>query len=357
MTSELHGALIGAGRVSEYHLRAWEQVSQASIVAIADLDHDAAIRRGNEFHISLENIYTSFENLLQQNPDLDFVDIATPPATHPVLVKLAAENGLNVLCQKPFAYSLKDAREMSNKCKQAGVLLSVNENWRWRAWYRGLKNLLVSGEIGKPSYAKFFIHSDYWLKADRSALPYRNHGVLMEWGIHHLDLMRFLFGEVESVYSRVQNVFQNLSPFEQKALVVLNFKSGLLAYLDISSASFAPYAYVNRNGPMVEDVRIEGDQGAFLLQPDPEQGDLMRVVTQTKDEIHPAYDSSPLDAYQASYTAAHQHFVDCLLSGELPETYAEDNLETLAVTLAAYHAAEINQVVRIDEFKKRMLNA
>jgi predicted dehydrogenase len=338
-------------------LKAWEQVSQASIVAIADLDHEAALQRGSEFHILPENIYASFEQLLQEYPDLDFVDIATPPNSHTALVKIAAENGLNVLCQKPFAYSLKDAHEMIAICEQTGVLLSINENWRWRTWYRDLKTLLASGEIGKPSYAKFFIHSDYWLRADRNVLPYRNHGVFMEWGIHHIDLMRFLFGEVESVYGRMQNIFQNLSPFEQKALVMLNFESGMMAYLDMSSASYAPYAYVNRNGPMVEDVRIEGDRGAFLLQPDSGDGDLKRLVTQTRDEIRPAYDGAPFDVYQASYTAAHQHFVDCLLSGKLPETHAGDNLETLAVTLAAYHAAETNRVTRIEDFKKRMLNA
>jgi len=268
------------------------------------------------------------------------------------LVTLAAGQGLQITCQKPFTYTLGEAQQMIDICDAAGVVLNIHENWRWRTWYRELKERLDSGEIGVPNYARIFVHSDYWLRTDLEAKPYRNHGILMEWGIHHLDLLRYLFGEVESVYGRTKNVHSDLTEFDQKTLVILNFETGLTGYLDLSTASYAPYASVNRHGPMVEDLRIEGDQGSIVLMPETERGDQMRVVTRSKDQRRPAYTGEPLTVYQDSYTAAHQHFVDCLLSGEMPETHARDNLETLAVTLAAYHSSEINQVVKLDEFKR-----
>jgi predicted dehydrogenase len=81
--------------------------------------------------------------------------------------------------------------------------------------------------------------------------------------------------------------------------------------------------------------------------PDPEKGDLIRLTTAAGTWERPAYDCEPLEAYQRSYVAAQSHFVECLSSGRTPETVGEDNLNTLATTLAAYHSAELGQVVDV----------
>ncbi|MBU0512350.1 MAG: Gfo/Idh/MocA family oxidoreductase [Chloroflexi bacterium] len=351
--SQLHGALIGAGAVTVYHLKAWEQISQASIVAIADPDLDAAYARGDEFGIPRQHIYPSFEALLESERELDFVDIATLPDTHLELVKLVAERKLHITCQKPFAYSLREARQMIAICERAGILFNIHENWRWRRWYREIKKMLDAGEIGLPVYAKFFIHTDYWVNPERrTGLRKKAHGTLMEWGIHHIDLMRYLFGEAESVYARMRSAPGDNLVIDRRALAVLNFRSGVTAYLDMSSASFSVWGNVNRDGPMVEDARIEGASGTILLIPDPERGDLLRIVTAADSSERPVYSGTPQSVYQASYTAAHQHFIDCLLSGEMTETGAQDNLETLAVTLAAYHSSKKDQVVTIEDYKR-----
>jgi predicted dehydrogenase len=213
--------------------------------------------------------------------------------------------------------------------------------------------MLDAGIIGLPMYARFFIHTDYWVNPNRgTGLRKKAHGTLMEWGIHHIDLMRYLFGEVESVYARLRSASNDNPTIDRRALVVLNFYSGVTAYLDMSSASYSVWGNVNRDGPMVEDARIEGDKGTILLVPDPEHGDLLRIVTEADSNERPVYSGTPQSAYQASYTAAHQHFIDCLLSSEMPETQAQDNLETLAVTLAAYHSSKNNQVMKIDDYKR-----
>ena len=350
---QLRGALVGAGRVSYFHMMAWEQISQASIIAIADPDREAAIQRGEQFGIPYQHIYASFEDLLAEEIDLDFVDLATSPNTHLNLVKLAAQNDLHITCQKPFAYNLKEAEQMIDVCDQARVIFNINENWRWRTWYREIKEILDDGVIGRPHYAKFAIYSDFWVNSDRiTTVKKRGHGILMEWGIHYIDLMRYLFGEVESVYGRMHKVIDNFD-FEQRALVVNIFKSGLTAYLDLSSVSYSPWAKVGRDGPMVEDARIEGDQGSIVLFPDPEHGDQVKIFTPTKKIKRPAYTGTPLSVYQASFTAAQGHFIGCLLSGETPESHAKDNYETLAITLAAYRSAEIGQLINIDEFKNK----
>ena len=75
----------------------------------------------------------------------------TRPAMHLPLVRLAAEKGIAVLCQKPMAETWSEALEIAAVARRAGVRLMMNENWRWQPWYRRIRELLTQGAIGRPS--------------------------------------------------------------------------------------------------------------------------------------------------------------------------------------------------------------
>ena len=90
-------------------------------------------------------------------------------------------------------------------------------------------------------------------------------------------------------------------------------------------------------------MTLEGDAGTIHLLPD--EDDLLQITTKSGTQRRPAFDVTPEEAYQASYTAAQRHFVECLREGRSPETEANDNLKTLAATFAAYESAAKNQVI------------
>ncbi len=352
----LKGALIGAGDVTEFHLYAWQQIPQAEIVAIADPNLEIAQSRAQQFNISRTT--AGLAELLQTEPDLDFIDIAAPPEAHLELVKVAAEHDLHINCQKPFAPSLAEAREMIRVCREANVLLNINENWRWRPWHRRLRHLLAGGKIGQPVYARIFSHSPFMvpdtrynqrrLKSDHR-FRYWQRVLFYDWGTHYVDILRFLFGEPVTVYARMDRLNPNIGG-DDRALVVLSFER-LTAVLDFSWSSFAPWGYPNRTGPIVEDLRIEGDAGTLALNP---HNDSVCLTTATEEWEQPAYDDpDAFDAYRRSYIDAQGHFIDCLLHNRLPETHAADNYKTLAITLATYESAEKNQVVNIADFEQQ----
>jgi len=350
----LRGALIGAGAVTSFHMQAWEKIPRAEIVAIADPDPKNARLRAAEFSIQNTHVYASLNDLIAGEGRLDFVDIAAPPETHLALVGTAAAHGIHILCQKPFAPSLSQARQMIQICEHASVLLSVNENWRWRSWYRKLRQMIHDEAIGRAVYARLFAHNSYWLPGRTSPghrFLYWPRVLLYDMGVHYADIFRFLFGEADSVYARLARLNANLQG-DDRAVAVINFAE-LTAILDLSWSSYAPWGHHNRHGPCVDGLRIEGDQGTLELITDPQRGDLIRLTTAEGVQDQPAYQGDPFDAYKNSYTAAQAHFIDCLLSGKTPETSGRDNLETLAIVLAAYHSAEKNQVVRLSEFKQR----
>ena len=345
------GALVGAGNVSVNHLLAWQKIPQAKILAIADPDLVNAHDRGAEFGISDSRVYPSLEALLAHETELDFVDITAPPDSHLPLVETAAARGLHVLCQKPFAPSLKEARQMIAICEEAGVLLDINENWRWRPWYRQIRQILHSGKIGQPIYARIFGHNSSWLP-DRIRPGNRFYTwprvILYDFGLHYIDVLRFLFGQPQRVYARLAGLNKKLMG-EDRAIVMLEYER-LTAIVDLSWSSFSPWGHPNRTKNLVEDLRIEGERGTIELVPNPERGDLIRLTDVSGKGEKNLYDDNPFDLYIGSYVSAQSHFIRCLRDGKTPETVASDNINSLGVMLAAYQAAETGQVVDIARF-------
>ena len=342
----LRGALLGCGHVSPFHLKAWSLIPEAEIVALANRTFEKAEARALEFEIPLNHVYRDYRELLD-NVELDFVDIATAPHIHRQQVEAAAQHGLNIICQKPFAPTLADAKAMIDICKQANVLFSINENWRWRGWYREIKKLLDQGSIGQPRYIRMARHYSATLSLPDGSLPivFKNQPymqqmeklIVYEWGVHLIDVLRFFFGEVNSVYAR----FEKVSPIcqgEDRAVIVLDV-GGVTCLIDISWATVPGDQRLSQ----LEQVVIEGDNGTIELLP--HQGDLMRLATLETEWEKPAFHCTPGEAYQASYNAAQRHFAECLMQGLKPETEASDNYKTMAAALAVYDSAASNQVV------------
>jgi predicted dehydrogenase len=349
----LRGAMLGTGSISIHHMRAWRIIPGVKIVALANRTREKAVSMGREFGVDDAHIYADYRELLDRET-LDFVDVATAPAIHREQILAAAAHGVHVLCQKPFATSLGEAREMIAACDQAGVRCIVHENWRWRRWFRELKQTLNQGTIGTPRYARFQMHSDAVLPPPDGRLPHllatqtymakMPHLILYEWGVHLIDVMRFLFGDVQSVYARMSRV----SPVvrgEDMATLMLAFESGLTGIVDISWGSCSPRASDLPRGSL-EPFVVEGDKGTVEM--DPQRDDSILITTACGTESHPAHPSlTRAEAYQESYFNTFSHVLHCLRSGEPAETEAPDNLKTLEVAFASYESAEHGQVVKL----------
>lgn len=345
----LRGALFGCGHISVYHLRAWEQIKGVKIVALANRTKHKAEERAREFGIPMEHVYSDHSELLM-NEQIDFVDIATAPDIHRTQVQDAAEHKVHVLCQKPFAPTIEDAQAMIDKCDKAGVLFAINDNWRWRSWYRDLKRFVNQGMVGYPRYMRIVRHNNLALPLDDGSLPsiFINQSYMLtmdklivyEWGIHLIDVLRFMFGEVKNVYARMDYV-SPVCAGEDRAIITLEVGT-VQCLIDISWASVIG----EKRASQLEQVTLEGNTGTIELLP--EMGDIIRISNKTGTYQQPAFVCSPEEAYQASYTAAQSHFTECLREGKTPETEAKDNLKTLKATLAAYESAKKNQVILLE---------
>jgi predicted dehydrogenase len=332
--------MIGAGAWSERQINAWAGVENAKIVALCDRHperRDPIVAR-----FGIPQAFDDFETMLDV-ADLDFVDICTRPYSHAALARLAAERGLTVLCQKPFCESLAEAREVIAFCDRAGVRLMINENFRWQAWHRKVKELLDAGELGKPFFAK--IH-----RRLRVSLPEFDHRqaymqemprwAVYEVGVHYLDVFRFLFGDPDTIYCRLHHI----SPYvkgEDVQIIAVGYRD--LTCLVNQSFASVPVPGIDRPEPcpdawnIAHGLQIDGTQGTLVLRPN-------RTLHLYTDTEHREW-LFPEDTFAQSRAAAQQHFVNCLESGAPFETDGPETLKTMRLVYACYLSADEGRVV------------
>jgi predicted dehydrogenase len=154
--------------------------------------------------------------------------------------------GRPVLCQKPLAITLDDARAIVDLYAQRQVRLMVNENWRWRAWFQEIRRQVQQGAVGEPFYARLSIrspaavptpeHPETFLIPRQPRLKAMPQLIILEFLVHHIDTMRFLFGEVDSVYVQTRCPAKTVVG-ETVVTMVLN-QGPVLGVLDTSWASY-----------------------------------------------------------------------------------------------------------------------
>lgn len=181
----LRGALIGCGFFAINHLHGWRDARGAEIVAICDRSPERLRLAGEQFGIAAR--YSDAAEMLAREA-LDFVDIATTAPTHRALAELAASHGLAVICQKPFAPTLADAKAIVASCDKAGVPLMVHENFRWQSPMQKVKAVLEAGEIGEVFWGRVSFRSAYDVFSGQPYLAEGDRFIVEDLGIHALDI-------------------------------------------------------------------------------------------------------------------------------------------------------------------------
>jgi predicted dehydrogenase len=332
----LRAALIGCGHISVRHLPAWQASPDAELVAVCDLDLTRAQERAREFGIP--KAYDDIEAMLDAER-LDCVDIATHDVTHTELVSLAARKGLHVLCQKPLAPTVAEARAMVELAAKAGVRFMVMEMWRHLKPVRDMKRYLDQGIIG-PAYALRLLAPPRVLRRTRpidDEQPYlADLPKLMVYDtyIHHIDGIRYLLGDVTSVYARMSRTNPAIVG-EDRLFLLMGHASGATSSIDASWV-----VPVERPTKLhLGDFLIEGVDGALHL--DPYDAEL-RHVTTAGTTVLERYGSSSIGGAgpmgQGAFNSCIGDFAAAVRHGRPFESSAEDNLKTLAIALASYES-------------------
>jgi predicted dehydrogenase len=338
---KLKGVGIGAGYFAGYQYRAWKRIPEVEITAMCNRDKTKADPILSECGISKH--YNCYQEMLDIEKPY-FVDIITPPSTHPEMCREAADRGINIICQKPLAVTFEEANQIVSYCSKKGVRFMVHENWRFQPWYREIKKLIDTGTIGRVHYIYFRSRmGDGW--GENAYIPrqpyFREYPRLLvfENGIHFIDTFRYLKGEIRSVYAK----FRKLNPVikgEDFAVVTFEFDDGSLAVWDANR--FNQPNYTNPRYTFGE-MLIEGDDGSIRLYSD---GSLTIQKLGNNEEKH-FYLHHKIDFSGDCVYTTQRHFIDKLISGDEFETNGTDYLKSLAIQESVYRSAAHNSVINI----------
>ena len=194
--------IIGAGFARTTQIPAFKAVKDARVIAIASARREHAEEVAREFDIP--HVEADWRELIARD-DVDLVSIVTPVVTHCEMTLAALERGKAVLCEKPMAIDADEAKRMTERAREAGVLALIDHELRFLPGRMKLRELLAEGEIGNVRHAKLTFRSDSRADVNRPwnwwSDKKQGGGTLGAIGSHVIDGFRWLLGaEVAEVF-------------------------------------------------------------------------------------------------------------------------------------------------------------
>lgn len=226
-------AIIGAGHVGTIRARVIAMSSAAHVRLVADADF--ALARKLATAVGAQAVSDPHSAVL--DPDIDVVIVCTPTKFHRKFVISALEAGKHVLCEKPLGRSVDEVEEIAEVAQRSGRVLKTGFNYRYMAHVRKAKELISENAIGEL----MFLRCRYG-HGGRPA--YENHwctdrdlsggGVLLEQGIHILDLFRHLVGEPAQIMAETSRFFWDFPEVEDNCFLLLKTKSRQTGQIHVS---------------------------------------------------------------------------------------------------------------------------
>src|SRR5438270_9703934 len=254
-----HIGLIGGGNITETHARAARAIPGVEICAIHGTNTEKVTRLCREHG---GTPYRDFDVFLQHRP-MDLVIIGSPSGLHSKQGIAAARRGLHVLTEKPIEISTVRADALIEAARQSKVQLGVIFQDRIKPHIRQLKNWVDQGLLGKPLFVdarvKWYRPPEYYANSRwRGTLALDGGGALINQGVHTVDLLLWLLGDVSRVQALTATEFHKIEA-EDTAAALLEFASGALGVFHATTAAYPGYP---------RRFEISGTHGTVILEHD-----------------------------------------------------------------------------------------
>ncbi len=336
----MRGALVGCGFFAQNHLHAWADLRAEGVELVAVCDRDRAKAEQAAAHFGVPAVYDDAEALFARER-LDFVDIATRMDTHLALVTLAVRHGVRTIVQKPFAPDWDACVAMVEAARAAGVPLAVHENFRFQAPMLRVRDVLASGAIGRPTWARLAFRTGFDVYRTQPYFHDEERFAILDVGIHVLDLARVFIGEVARVSCETQRRNAR-NRGEDTATMMLRHASGAVSLVECT------YEARQIPDPFPQTLlTIEGERGSIKVHED------FRMAVTADGRATERFIGSPTLPWtaepwhtaQESVLNTQRAIIAAWRAGRDADTSGADNLKTFALAEAAYRAAAEGRAV------------
>ncbi len=345
-------ATIGSGLIARLAHVPGYQKAGAEVVATADIVEARAKKLGADF--SIPDTYTDYHEMLKRD-DIEAVSICVPNHLHKEITIAALEAGKHVLCEKPMAMTVAEAKEMAEAAKASGKILTIGFNNRFRGDVQRLKQFVDGGDLGNVYYAR----TGY---VRRRGTPFgwftvkeeSGGGPVIDLGVHVIDMTRYLMGNPKPV-SVMASTYQKFGHYhiqdnnawcssdvldglrsgdefsvEDLAAAFIRFDNGATLVVEVSWASNIAqrdstysYLYGDKAGAQLSPLEIYGVKYDTLI----DEKIAVKEKNGHEEEI--------------------KHFLHCIETGEKPIVSPEQGVEIQQILNAIYDSARLGRSVDI----------
>ncbi len=329
MTDDIGWGLIGASTIArEWMIPAFRAQLDSDVVAV--MSSDASRGRAYADQNKIAKSYHSVDELLA-DPSVRAVYISTTNELHRDQVIAAAAAGKHVLCEKPLALTLEDARRMVDACAEAGVVMGTNHHLRNAATHRKIRELVQTRRIGTPVAARVFhaVFLPEHLQTWRIDNPAAGGGVILDITVHDADTLRFdLADEPEEVVSLTQRAALAKAGLEDGVMAIIRFQSGLIAQLHDGFTL----------GHAGTGLEVHGTEGSIIARDVMTQQPMGSVLLRTA-----AGEEQIAVEHENLYERAVRLFNAAVRGDGTPAATGEDGIRSLALALSVAQAARTGQ--------------
>jgi predicted dehydrogenase len=356
-TKKLRYGLIGAGSNAERkHLSNYTSLPNAEVVAICDINIESARRLAGKYGVKA--VYSNYMEMLNKE-ELDLVSVCTPNFLHAEISIHALLSGVNVHCEKPLAMNANEAKRIVEARDKSGKKLMVGLNNRFTNEAVFLKRFIDEGHLGDIYHAKAG-----WKR--RSGIPgrgtwftnkeYSGGGVMIDLGVHYLDLALFLMGNPKPHYitgSTYQNfdhtTTRNRNGYKGDPNGVFNVEDSAMGFIGLENKSTVDFEFswasnIDKDMTFIELLGSKG--GASIIN-----GEL-KIYSEILDTC---IDITPKLNPNIKLLNEFGHFVHAILYDEELISPAEHGVYMMDIIDHFYKASSLQKPVLFDKSNKKTL--
>ncbi|MDF2159082.1 Gfo/Idh/MocA family oxidoreductase [Algoriphagus sp. CAU 1675] len=328
--------IIGTGSITGKHLEAIATLDHAKVLALHNPKLESAQKAAVTFGLP---VYSDLEEFLAL-PGLDIVCVCTPSGLHLEPALAAARAGKHVVVEKPLEINLSRVDQLVSACEDNGVRLEVIFQNRFSPDYLKLKEAVERGEFGRllmgNAYINWFRTPEYYSQSIwKGTLEGDGGGAFINQGIHTLDLLLDIMGDVKSVFGKVKTA---LYPIEGEDLgaAMVTFKNGAIGNITAATSLYPGYP---------ERLEIYGTEGSAIL----EAGKIVAWNIKGKESLVSSKDTSSSGASDPTAIGSELHaaqwsrFLEAIQNDSPNLVNGKEGRKSVELIRAIYKSSELNQ--------------
>ena len=341
MGSKLKFALVGCGRIAKRHseLLGFDQINGAKLVAVCDNVTQKTERIAEKFDVPA---YNNMDKMMQSE-SIDVVVVLTPSGLHAEHVINLSKYGKHIMVEKPMALTVEDTENMIYACDANNIKLFVIKQNRFNVPVVKLREALDAGRFGKLTLGTVRVrwarHQAYYDQDPWRGTWAMDGGVLTNQASHHVDMLEWMMGDVESVFAKMTTALADVET-EDTAIVTLKFKNGALGIIEATTATRptnleGSISILGEHGTVVVGGVAVNEMQTWVFE-DEQEGD---------SSVLEEFSVNPPNVYGFGHQAYYEHVVDCIVNGSANLVDGLQGRKSIELINAIYESAETGKEI------------